>query len=61
MPLDVAMPMWPMKGNIHVIGGNGDHRMVNARGLRCSDTVLTVHDTSWLLDNGVAIASSLFV
>lgn len=31
-PFEVAMPMWPMKGSIHVMGGNGDQRMVNANG-----------------------------
>ncbi|KAL3785723.1 hypothetical protein ACHAW5_004665, partial [Stephanodiscus triporus] len=33
-PSDVAIPMWPMNGNIHVMGGRGDHRIVNARGWR---------------------------
>jgi len=64
-PFEVAMPIWPMNGKNIVMGGNGDHRMVYARGWRLSDVAVlfAVHATLlallWWLDDRVAIVSGV--
>ena len=32
IPREFAIPMCPMNGSMHVIGGKGDHNIVNASG-----------------------------
>lgn len=68
-PPEVAMPMWPMNGNIHVIGGKGDQRIANANGCwwcwwfwgwRSDEAIPTsVHDVSSVVRAIVGIAEMI--